>query len=74
MPHNKLLRRYRAPALSAHKKDVLLKTFRERISPDIQDIETEFCFNIETSEPLTDKELDTLGWLLAETFEPENSS
>ncbi len=74
MPHNKLLRRYRTPALSAHKKDVLLKTFRERVSPDIQDIETEFCFNIETSEPLTDKELDTLGWLLAETFEPENFS
>ncbi|MCL4456756.1 MAG: phosphoribosylformylglycinamidine synthase [Nitrospirae bacterium] len=74
MPHNKLLHRYRAPALSAHKKDVLLKAFGKRINPDIQDIETEFCFNIETSGPLTDKELDALQWLLAETFEPENFS
>ena len=74
MPHNKLLHRYRSPALSAHKKAVLLKTFRERINPDIQEIETEFCFNIETSGPLTDKELGTLQWLLAETFEPEKFS
>lgn len=32
----------------------------------------EYCFNIETSAPLTAEELQTLRWLLAETFEPEN--
>jgi len=31
----------------------------------------EYCFNVETSAPLTAKELKTLRWLLAETFEPE---
>jgi len=32
----------------------------------------EYCFNIEASEPLTDKECKILFWLLAETFEPDN--
>lgn len=31
----------------------------------------EYCFNIETSTPLTAGELGTLRWLLAETFETE---
>ncbi len=69
-----LLRMYRTPALSPYKKNVLLKAVREKISPDIQDIETEFCFNIDISEPLTDEELNILRWLLSETFEPENFS
>lgn len=30
----------------------------------------EYCFNIETSEPLNDEEHGILRWLLAETFEP----
>src|SRR5208283_1239552 len=47
---------------------------RESISPDILDIETEFCFNIEASGPLTERELKVLRWLLAETFEPRNFS
>ena len=34
--------------------------------------EFEYCFNVETSAPLTAQELKTLRWLLAETFEPEN--
>jgi phosphoribosylformylglycinamidine synthase len=32
----------------------------------------EYCFNVETSAPLTAPELKTLRWLLAETFEPAN--
>ncbi|MEW6001795.1 MAG: phosphoribosylformylglycinamidine synthase [Nitrospirota bacterium] len=69
-----LLHFYRKPALSPAKKDNLLSMVREKISPEIKDIETEYCFNIETSEPLTGKELEVLCWLLAETFEPENFS
>ncbi|MDZ7798862.1 MAG: phosphoribosylformylglycinamidine synthase [Patescibacteria group bacterium] len=30
----------------------------------------EYCFNVETSEPLTTQELNILTWLLAETFDP----
>jgi phosphoribosylformylglycinamidine synthase len=65
---------YRTPVLSSYKKAVLLKTVSEKIIPDIKDIETEFCFNIESSEPLTDAELSRLKWLLSETFEPDNFS
>jgi phosphoribosylformylglycinamidine synthase len=69
-----LLNLYRRPALSSYKEDNLLKIAKERISPDIDSIETEFCFNIEASEPLTDGEFNILKWLLSETFEPENFS
>ena len=34
----------------------------------------EYCFNVETSEKLTDSELKKLSWLIAETFEPGNFS
>jgi phosphoribosylformylglycinamidine synthase len=51
-----------------------MEIVRKSICPDIQDMETEYCFNIESSEPLTDAELNTLKWLLSETFEPENFS
>ena len=44
------------------------------MSPGIGDIDTEFCFNVETSAPLAEKEPDALQWLLAETFEPEDYS
>ncbi|NWF52045.1 MAG: phosphoribosylformylglycinamidine synthase [Nitrospirae bacterium] len=69
-----LMHLYRRPALSPFKKDDLISFFKKRISPDIRDIETEYCFNIEISAHLTDEELDTLRWLLSETFEPENLS
>ena len=74
MSQKNLLNLYRRPALSSYKEDNLIKIVREKVSSDIDTIETEFCFNIETSEPLTDKELNTLRWLLSETFEPENFS
>jgi phosphoribosylformylglycinamidine synthase len=75
MPEKELLHMYRTPALSSYKKAVLLKTVSEKIITDIiKDIETEFCFNIESSEPLTDAELNKLKWLLAETFEPDDFS
>jgi phosphoribosylformylglycinamidine synthase len=44
-----------------------IKHFYRRIKPDL-----EYCYNIETSAPLTDEELKILHWLLAETFETEN--
>ncbi|MEW6215018.1 MAG: phosphoribosylformylglycinamidine synthase, partial [Nitrospirota bacterium] len=67
-----LLHLYRRPALSLAKKNELLSIVRQNVSSEIRDIETEYCFNIETTAPLTDEELNMLRWLLAETFEPEN--
>ncbi len=69
-----LLHLYRRPALSLAKKNDLFSTVRQKITHEIGDTETEYCFCIEASEPLTPEELETLRWLLAETFEPENFS
>jgi len=44
-----------------------VKRFYRKIGPDF-----EYCFNVETSAPLTADELGILRWLLAETFEIEN--
>jgi phosphoribosylformylglycinamidine synthase len=67
----KMLHFHRNPALSDTKRDSLLSFAVKNISPHIKGIETEYCYNIETSSPLSDAELDTLRWLLAETFEPD---
>jgi phosphoribosylformylglycinamidine synthase len=69
-----LLHLYRTPALSNAKRTELLSFAQQKISSEIHDIQTEYCFNIETIKPLTQEELEILKWLLAETFEPENLS
>ncbi|MGE5190373.1 MAG: phosphoribosylformylglycinamidine synthase [Gemmatimonadota bacterium] len=66
-----LLHFYRNPALSATKNAALLAFARKHVSPAMTRIETESCFNVETSAPLTEEEAGTLRWLLAETFEPD---
>ncbi|HSW62386.1 MAG TPA: phosphoribosylformylglycinamidine synthase [Dissulfurispiraceae bacterium] len=71
MAARNILHFYRTPALSPYKKEVFLRSVRERGAPDVQDIETEYCFNIAAAEPLQGDESKTLGWLLAETFEPD---
>src|SRR5512143_3971451 len=65
---------YRTPALSAFQSDGLLATARQKVSPAIRGIETEFCFNVAAERPLTADEIRLLRWLLAETFEPEKFS
>jgi len=70
MPREKLLHLYRTPALSDYKKNVLLGQVRHNIDPAINDIETEFCFNIEISAPLDEAGRNLLRWHLAETFGP----
>ena len=66
-----LLHFYRNPALSKTRTDALLAFARKRLSPRIRGIETELCFNVETSAPLSPAEIETLRWLLSETFEPD---
>ena len=65
---------YRTPALTGYRKDVLRAAVRQRALSSLTEIETESCFNIFTSTPLTDGELQTLRWLLSETFEQEKFS
>jgi phosphoribosylformylglycinamidine synthase len=68
---------YRKPALTESEVKNLLSDIRERVRGKIQGmkiekIDTEFCFYIQTEEPLEDKEIKVVRWLLSETFEPEN--
>ena len=65
---------FRTPALSRAKEGELLSALKQEISSKIDDIKTEYCFNIDASRPVIDDELKTLGWLLSETFEPDNYS
>src|SRR5512146_2431784 len=65
---------YRTPALSAFQSDGLLATARQKVSPAIRGIESEFCYNVAADSPLTADEMRLLRWLLAETFEPEKFS
>ncbi len=67
----RLLHFFRKPALSDTKRDGLLSVARTIVSSGIECIETEHCFNVETKAPLSPSEIDTLKWLLAETFEPQ---
>ena len=69
-----LIYRYKSPAVSdAEKKDLLARAKRT-ISASIKNIETEFCFYIDASSPLTSDESALLRWLLSETFEPDQYS
>ncbi len=69
-----LIHLYRTPALSPYRKDVLLRIVRESITPLARDILSEYCFNVETSAPLSEGDMAVLRWLLAETFEPQQFS
>ena len=69
-----LIHLYRFPALTKTRKNELLSLIRIYVSPELEDIETEYCFNIEAAGPLSNDDLDSLKWLLAETFEPEKLS
>ena len=71
---SRLVHFYRKPALSPSKKSELLSLAKQRVSPAVEEIETEYCFYIETTAPLTDQEKHALLWLLSETFEQENFS
>ncbi len=69
-----LIHFYRMPALSEAKEKELLLLIQQRISTDVTGLKTEYCFNIEITEPVTAEEQETLIWLLSETFEPEKFS
>jgi len=70
----KLLHYYRKPILNTSGKNSLLSSLKSKGFFNVQEIETEYCFNIEISEYLTDEEFLKLKWLLSETFEPDNFS
>ena len=62
---------FRSPGFSPEHIRALLDRVRREISPAIEAIETEYCFNVEVDSALEEAEDRLLRWLLAETFEPE---
>ena len=66
-----LLHFFRTPGFSPAQQHTLLQKVQQQVSPQIQDIETEHCFNIQTSSPLTTDQQNLLAWLLRETFEAD---
>ncbi len=57
---------YRKPALTPRKEAALKGSF-----PSISSVESEFCYNVGLTEPLSKEEHEAIVWLLRETFEPE---
>ncbi len=65
---------YRRPVLPEARKRDFLALLKNRGFMDIEDIDSEYCFYIETGKQLGQDELDLLKWLLRETFEPGDFS
>ncbi|GAB9468174.1 Phosphoribosylformylglycinamidine synthase [Globisporangium polare] len=81
-----LLRFYRAPAFTNHATHTLLTHLRAQLTAQgvqVDALETEYCFYVETKEQaprgsgvflaLSAADQDTLHWLLSETFEPQQT-
>ncbi|MCZ6632294.1 MAG: AIR synthase-related protein, partial [bacterium] len=67
-----LLHLYRTPGLSPAHQHTLLQHAQAQISPNIQAVETEHCFNIQAETDLTPDEQNLLVWLLRETYEEDH--
>ena len=65
-----LLRRYRSYNLPVATHNSLLDDARQILGTEIDGIEAEYCFYVETSRDLRNEELRVLDWLLTETYEP----
>lgn len=65
---------YRTPAMNQHEAQTLLSKIKVKTGIKAASIKSEFCFNIEAKESLSDDEVSILRWLLSETFEPERFS
>ena len=66
--------RYKTPAVSGIRTLELLAWAQRHVAGSITDLNTEYCYYIDSSEPLSAPELELLRWLLSETFEPEKFS
>jgi phosphoribosylformylglycinamidine synthase len=66
-----LLHLFRTPFLSPSRTRQLQDRAADLLPYPLSGIRTEACFNIESDGLLSESEIVTLRWLLAETFEPE---
>ena len=67
-----VLQLFRRPFLSEEAAATLARKANAKIgAAEISRVDTEQCFNVETTEALSTDEMTTLQWLLRETFEPD---
>ena len=67
-----VLQLFRRPFLSEEAAATLARKANAKIgAAEISRVDTEQCFNVETTEALSADEMTTLQWLLRETFEPD---
>jgi len=69
-----MLRFFRKPALSNSAVEQIQFSTERNLGIKFDEIATEWCFYIQTTDALRYKELEVLRWLLVETFEPSNFS
>jgi phosphoribosylformylglycinamidine synthase len=62
---------YRKPGLSSAATATKLRQLRQH-TPLVNGLETELCFNIETTSAFTDSELKKIQWILGSPLEPES--
>ena len=62
---------FRTPALSPTQQHTLIRLSQQHVSVHIQNIETEYCFNVQTDSPLSADQQNRLTYLLSETFEAD---
>ncbi len=65
-----LLHLYRQPGLSPSQEESLLDQINQELDRDVPSLETEYCYNIELQDRLSEDQQQALNWLLAETFNP----
>ena len=63
-----MLHVYRFPGVA---EATILRKVQNAVAA-VEDIKTEFCFNIESTRTITEEEMQKLLWLFTETFEPDN--
>ncbi|GBG29163.1 Phosphoribosylformylglycinamidine synthase [Hondaea fermentalgiana] len=70
---SRVVHMFRTPAIGGPQHDAFLRSLaQETGTPEIEELLTEFRYNIETDDrDLTEQELTRLSWLLSETFEQE---
>ncbi|KAK3280418.1 hypothetical protein CYMTET_11738 [Cymbomonas tetramitiformis] len=69
--NEEVLQYYRTPGFSSSYEDTLLEKVKAKVSPNVECISSEQCYNVQLTGSLASEEQDTLSWLLRETFEPE---
>jgi phosphoribosylformylglycinamidine synthase len=66
-----LLHLFRTPGLSPSRARRLATRASSLLASPLSGIRSEACYNIQTSGTLSPQEMETLTWLLSETFHPE---